>query len=45
MGMQKIKPDVNGGAGGERWDYRAEVKIAAKKMRRKMSKVLIKEQL
>lgn len=45
MGMEKVIPDVNGGAGGSRYAGRAEVKAAAKKVRRKVSKALIKEQL
>lgn len=45
MGLEKVKPDVNGGAGGSRWAKRAIVKDAAKKIRRKVSRRAIKEQL
>lgn len=40
---RNTKPDVNGGAGGERYSRRAVVKQEAKKLRRKISKRLAKE--
>lgn len=44
MGLEKVKPDINGGAGSSRWAGREIVKEAAKKLRRRVSKTVIKEQ-
>lgn len=43
--MPIIRPNVSGGAGGERWDRRAKVKSMARTARRSQDAALIAEGL